>query len=289
MSVHPVTPMHEADLRLHLARQGLRDIAGLHYPAYDEDEASLDARLDALIAHPPRQPACVLLDMTHAAQLARVGRLMWRHALQSPLLAVGPSSVVQALAAHWRESGQWQAEAAPAQHAAPPATPLFVLAGSLSPVTARQIAAAGAYTQLPLDAARLASGDTTYRDAVISRAAQLLQEGRHVIAGTALGPHQHEGQAGRHADTRAVALACADLLKHLLARMPLKRVGIAGGDTSSLAVQALDLWGLSFVRTLAPGVALNRAHSDDPALDGMELMLKGGQMGPEDLFERLLK
>jgi uncharacterized protein YgbK (DUF1537 family) len=35
-------------------------------------------------------------------------------------------------------------------------------------------------------------------------------------------------------------------------------------------------------------VALTRAHSDDPALDGMELMLKGGQMGQEDLFELLL-
>jgi uncharacterized protein YgbK (DUF1537 family) len=29
-------------------------------------------------------------------------------------------------------------------------------------------------------------------------------------------------------------------------------------------------------------------HSDDPSLDGLELMLKGGQMGNEDVFERLI-
>jgi 3-oxoisoapionate kinase len=35
-------------------------------------------------------------------------------------------------------------------------------------------------------------------------------------------------------------------------------------------------------------VALTRLHADDAALDGLELMLKGGQMGPPDLFLRLL-
>jgi uncharacterized protein YgbK (DUF1537 family) len=44
---------------------------------------------------------------------------------------------------------------------------------------------------------------------------------------------------------------------------------------------------LSFVGHLARGVALCRAHSHDKALDGIELMLKGGQMGPPDLFARL--
>ena len=70
--------------------------------------------------------------------------------------------------------------------------------------------------------------------------------------------------------------------------MPLRRVGIAGGDTSSLAVKSLTAWGLSFHASIAPGVALCRLHSDVPSLDGMEIMLKGGQMGPQDLFERLV-
>lgn len=65
-------------------------------------------------------------------------------------------------------------------------------------------------------------------------------------------------------------------------------MGIAGGDTSSLAVKALGAWGLSYRAALGAGVCVSTIHSDDPALDGMELMLKGGQMGSEDVFERLL-
>ena len=90
------------------------------------------------------------------------------------------------------------------------------------------------------------------------------------------------------ADPRALAEAGGRLLAAVLARAPLARVGVAGGDTSSHAVLGLDAWGLSFMRRLAPGVSLCRLHSDQPELDGLELMLKGGQMGGDDLFERLL-
>jgi hypothetical protein len=34
---------------------------------------------------------------------------------------------------------------------------------------------------------------------------------------------------------------------------------------------------------------VSRTHSAQPALDGLELMLKGGQMGAEDVFEQLLR
>jgi uncharacterized protein YgbK (DUF1537 family) len=78
------------------------------------------------------------------------------------------------------------------------------------------------------------------------------------------------------------------VLAGVLAATPLTRVGVAGGDTSSHAVQALDAWGLSYQAALAPGVALCRLHSEHPALDGLEIALKGGQMGGEDFFERLV-
>ena len=68
---------------------------------------------------------------------------------------------------------------------------------------------------------------------------------------------------------------------------PVKRLGIAGGDTSSHAVLALGAWGLSYLQPICPGVALCRLHSDAPHLDGMEVALKGGQMGPPEYFELL--
>ncbi|EJL90983.1 hypothetical protein PMI15_00236 [Polaromonas sp. CF318] len=277
MSRHPITPMHEADLRRHLAAQGLAQVAGMDYPDYAQDAEALDSQLAGLLA---RKPDAVLLDVAHEGHLATVGRLIWQHAQQQRLLAAGPSSVVQALAAHWRQAG---GEVGPPRIAAATG-PVLVLAGSLSPVTARQVQGASSYRQVVLDAARL-SGDAAYARQMSERIVSLLAQGRHVLACTsAPGPAPN----GAAVDGRALAQASGALLARVLRAVPLRRLGIAGGDTSSLAVQALKAWGLSYAAQLAPGVALCRLHSDEATLDGLEIMLKGGQMGGEDLFETLL-
>lgn len=80
-------------------------------------------------------------------------------------------------------------------------------------------------------------------------------------------------------------------MRQVLQRHRLARVGFAGGDTSSLAVQAWSASSgaraLTLAYTLSPGVAVCKVHATDTALDGVELMLKGGQMGPPDVFEAL--
>ena len=275
MSRHPVTPMHEADLRRHLAAQGLAQVAGIAYPDYEQDNEALDSQLASLLA---LKPDAVLLDIAHERDLAAAGRLIWQRAQQQNLLAAGPSSVVQALAAHW----QTGTEAAPPR-IAPATGPVLVLAGSLSPVTAQQVQAASSYRQVALDAARL-TGDADYAQQMSAQIGALLAQGRHVLACTA-----QPGPAPASAvDSRVLAQACGELLARVLKAVPLRRLGIAGGDTSSLAMQALDAWGLSYAAQLAPGVALCHLHSDEAALDGLEIMLKGGQMGGDALFETLL-
>ncbi|WP_372394426.1 four-carbon acid sugar kinase family protein [Azospirillum sp. HJ39] len=283
MSVHPVTPMAEADLRRHLAAQGLGGVAALHYPDYDLDAAGLDARLERIL---DGAPPAVLLDVAHTADLATVGRLIWSHARRSPLLAVGPSSVAQALAAHWDEASSATVQNEPPL--VPAASPVFLMAGSLSPVTRRQVEAAGSYTRIRADAAALCD-DPGYAASLLNEVAAALCAGRHTLVWTA--PAEpgtaDTARAGRVAAATA-AFVVAVLRAVALRGVPLRRIGIAGGDTSSLAVRALGCWGLSYRCTLAPGVTVSRTHADDPAVDGLELMLKGGQMGGDDLFERLL-
>jgi 3-oxoisoapionate kinase len=275
MSRHPVTPMDEADLRLHLQKQGLQQVASIDYPDYGRSPAALDAQLDALLAH---APDAVLLDVADAQDLATVGRLLWQRAQQQRVLAAGPSSVVQALAAHWNDTADREPPAiGPAQG------PVLVLAGSLSPMTARQVAAAHSYDKVLLDAQRLAT-DAAYRSQQAKDIAQRLQEGKHVLACTSSAGTPAE----QNTNGRTLAQACGALLAGVLRATPLTRLGIAGGDTSSHSVQALDAWGLSYQGQLAPGVALCRLHSDVPSLDGLELMLKGGQMGGESLFDDLI-
>lgn len=277
MSRHPVTPMHESDLRRHLALQGLAEVHSLPYTAYGKDGATLKAALDALLA---KAPDAVLFDVADDAQLAPIGAALWAHALSAPLLAVGPSSVVQAIATQLTANPPQPAPVLPARG------PVLVLAGSLSPVTARQVAAARSFETVWLDAGQLMRPDTVSRATAAQQIAARLATGRNVLACT-----HRPGAApaeGDPSNARKLAHACADLLARVLALAPLERIGVAGGDTSSHAVQALDAWGLSYLAALGPGTALCRLHSERRALDGMEIMLKGGQMGGVDVFERLV-
>jgi uncharacterized protein YgbK (DUF1537 family) len=285
MKNHPVTPMQEADLRRHLALQGLEPVAALHYPAYAETPRIQRAMLQALL---DGKPAAVLMDVADAAHLAPAGRLIWERALQSPLLAVGPSGVAQALVAHWQAAGQLPGatpDRADAQ-LAPASGPVFVFAGSLSPVTARQVRAARSFQHVAVDADALLAGGHAQ---ALEQVHAALRQGRHVIASTA-----PSGSAAADTSHSArLAQATSRFVQQVLqsrsgSGTPLRRVGIAGGDTSSLAVKALGAWGLSYRGALGAGVTVSRVHSADPAQDGMELMLKGGQMGQEDVFERLL-
>ncbi|RZL90013.1 MAG: four-carbon acid sugar kinase family protein, partial [Variovorax sp.] len=270
MSRHPVTPMHEADLRVHLAAQGLADLRLVPWTAWQSAEA--DVAVDG-----------ALFDVSCNADLMRIGAQLWHESAAAPLAVAGASSVVQALAPQI-------AQAAPApQRLAAARGPVLALAGSLSPVTAEQVAQARSFETLWIDPRRLCESDV-FIDECAGRMAASLRSGRHVLACTVqpVPPGQAPTQDAK-VNARALALAGGQLLRRALAQAPgVTRAGVAGGDTSSHAVQALDAWGLSYVCAVSAGVSLCRVHSDQPSLDGLEIALKGGQMGAPDLFERLV-
>ena len=280
MCRHPVTPMHEADMRAHLRLQALA-VAGLHYPQYAEP-AQLEAHIDAAL---DGDADAVLFDVASEGDLAVIGGVIWQRALRQALLAIGASSVVQSLAAWWRSQG-WVPPATPVDAARINAAtgPVFVLAGSLSPMTAVQVGAAHSYDKLLLDPQRLFEGDMPYMEVAVARIVTGLREGRNMLA--CIAERQLLADAGA---SQRLAQACGELLRRLLQAYPLARVGVAGGDTSSYALKALDIWGLSYLGNVSAGVALCRAHADAIHLDGIELMLKGGQMGTANLFELLMR
>jgi len=284
MSQHPVTPMHEADLRLHLAAQGVADIRSLPHIAYPRLRQATDAPgvedwIDSVIE---TSDGPVLFDVTDDEQLPVIGRLIWRAAACVPLLAVGPSSVQQALArAHSPGRATTPCAALP-----PAAGPVLIVAGSLSPVTARQIAACQQYTRQPLHVQRLLD-DPDYAAQQVRLAASSLADGRNVLVHTDRPAQAVTAQQAAATASGTARLAAAIVAASAQAGKRLARIGIAGGDTSSQATLALGLWGLAFRSVLAPGVTVSVARSDDPVIDGVELMLKGGQMGGDRLFDDL--
>ncbi|WP_415123849.1 four-carbon acid sugar kinase family protein [Paraburkholderia sp.] len=290
MSRHPVTPMHEADLRVHLQRQGVQHVQSIDWRCYAMDDAALLAEVRRGL---DTKPDALLFDVLDDTHLHAIGKVLAHYASRSaPLLAVGASSVAQAYACACGASTQFMTR----NEAAAPLTrargPVFVLAGSLSPLTELQIEAAHSYLRVELDPPRMigdvASAYLAERVAAITGA---LRDGRNVLAFTAR--RKANGESRAHSGNEAapqspLAHACATLLQQVLDAVRLQRIGIAGGDTSSFAVRALDAWGLSYLAPLSAGVSMCRLHSDRVELDGMEIMLKGGQMGDTDLFEQLI-
>ncbi len=278
MSRHPVTPMAEADLRRHLQSLGMPPVDLVDVRRLDA-AAGGDNRLDIDVPGQP-PPDALLFDSVRPHHLQTIGHWLWQRGQHRPLLVLGASSVAQAALAHWPERQSTPAQ--PSRVAASDA-PVFLLVGSLSPVTAAQVRRAeGLFDEWTIEPARLL-GSPSALDRLARCCADALASGRSVMAKTAA--PQPEGPSPLD-----VAQVCAALLVRVLALAPqVRRVGVAGGDTSSIALRALDAWALGWAGTLANGVALTRVRSDRPELDGIELMLKGGQMGPPDLFERLLK
>ena len=102
MRCHPVTPMDEADLRVHLARQTSKTTALMDILHLTGTPAEVDRRFEVLLAS---RPDLVLFDVLDEPRLEEVGRLIWTRAVgDGHVFAVGSSGLEYALTAHWRAS-----------------------------------------------------------------------------------------------------------------------------------------------------------------------------------------
>ncbi|MFC7400462.1 four-carbon acid sugar kinase family protein [Chelatococcus sp. GCM10030263] len=290
MARHPVTPMDEADILRHLARQTEMASGLVDFVAMKQGRGN--ARLAVMRDQGAR---IVAFDVLDDETLAEAGRLIWEHRGER-LLAVGSQGVEYALAAHWRERGFIPQEA-PAFRA-PPVERIIAVSGSCSPITAGQIAFAerNGFSPLPLDATRAV--DEAAWAAEIGRAGdealRLISDGKDPLVFTARGPDDRAVAALAQAIATSGASpgkvndrigdGLGRLLDGVLRKSGLRRAVIAGGDTSGHASLALGIYALTALAPVAPGSPLCRAHSDDPVHDGLEIALKGGQVGRPDFF-----
>ena len=270
MRCHPVTPMIEADLRRHLVLQTKLRTSLVDLMAYQS--GSLELRLRA---EEKTGAQAIVFDGFTDDMLKETARLIVNRAAARPIFAVGSSGLTHGLLQIWRLLKLiGPAKALPP---APPVDRLLVLSGSCAPSTARQIRRA---KQLGFAAWHLQGAASWSLQA--SKARDALQSGRSVVLYTALGPQPKDENQGE-----AFGRAIGTMLSQLVLTTGVRRIVIAGGDTSSHAVKQLHLDALTFAAPLVRGVPLCRAHSANSPLDGLELALKGGQIGPEDFFAQV--
>ena len=65
------------------------------------------------------------------------------------------------------------------------------------------------------------------------------------------------------------------------------RVVLAGGDTSGRIIRALGILALQVAAPVGIAAPLCYAYSSQAGMAGLEISLKGGQIGQEDYFEKV--
>lgn len=289
MARHPVTPMAEADLLRHLAAQ--TDLPG-GLISLEDLAAGAETRLEALIA----QGARVLsIDTVDAGTEAAAGRLIWEHRDRLGLV-VGSQGVEYALVAHWRAAGLL-AEAPPVPSAGAVGQ-IVAVSGSVSPVTKTQLDWAGAhgFALLPFEAAAVcgAAEDQQMEEVRLAVAAlEAVARGQSPLIHSAAGPDDpavarfraalSERQISLGEANRRIGSSLGRILDLVLRGTGLRRAVISGGDTSGYGMRELGLQALEALAPTIPGAALCRAYGAGEH-DGLQIALKGGQMGSQDYF-----
>ena len=275
---HPLNPMRDSDLVRVLARQSAHPVGLL-------SRATVVAGVDAVRrARDAAAHGALIADAIEDGELAILGEA----ALDGPL-SVGASGLglglARALAAR---RGAASSPVSLASGEADRSAPAAILAGSCSAATREQIdAVSDAIPVLRLDADALFDAPSRVIENALAWAAQRLDSGPILIASSATPEALRDVQArhGGEAAGRAVEAVLAGIAAALVAA-GVRRLIVAGGETSGAVVDRLGIEAFAVGPEIAPGVPVLRAtgarHSD------LSVALKSGNFGGRDFFRRAL-
>jgi uncharacterized protein YgbK (DUF1537 family) len=302
MRVHPITPALESDLRLHLSKQTSLPIGLIDLVDIVKSTSEIVAKLNAEIA---KGKVIVFFDAMYESQMISIGEVLDQKAGEStPLFSVGSSGIEKALGDFWTKQGvfnprnQWEQLSE--------CKPMLVLSGSVSPITASQIewAIKNGFEEIEVSAQLMENEDleffvSEYHKRIISG----LQRGKSMIVHTAKGPKDSRisqiksilDKKGWNEQMMRIQIAkifgrvLGQSARRALVQFPVKRLVIAGGDTSSFVARELGIEAVEMIAPLFSGAPLCRAFAPGSPVDAIEVNLKGGQVGDESYFGTLQK
>ena len=275
---HPLNPMHDANLVRVLARQSRHPVGLVPFATVAAGSAAIQAAMQALGA---QGKGAAIVDTISDAQLQSIGEA----ALQNPV-SVGASGLGLGIA---------RALIAQAPGAAQQDAPAFktaiggkiaMLAGSCSQATLEQIRAVeNDFPILRLEVGRLLKGEPVVADA-LNWAKDKLDSGPVLIASSAT-PEAVAALQTQHPPGHV-----SGLIEHCLAEIGaglvesgVRRLIVAGGETSGAIVDRLGIKAFLVGPEIAPGVPVLRSTGDARE---MLLALKSGNFGGRDFFSRAL-
>lgn len=268
---HPLNPMTDSDLRRWLKRQARAPVGAVGWPVVHKGAAAIRSAL-AEVAE--RDQTLVVVDAIADEDLLAIG-----HAVAGMPLITGGSGIALGLGRNFSSDRQASGKRAAFEGIAGPEA---ILAGSCSQATLSQIEYhAGRHPVLAIDVEAVMLGETTPQ----AVAGFLLDHGGEAPLAYSSGSQNRvkalQDKHGRAAIAERLDHFFADIACELTGR-GLRRLVVAGGETSGAVVSALGLDALTIGPEIAPGVPV---VVSDKAL---ALALKSGNFGQVDFFERAL-
>jgi len=268
MQNHPLTPMTDPDLRRWLALQTRSEVG--HVPALTVF-AGVDAIKASLAAQAANNKRLIVVDAIRDEDLMVIGEA----AANLPLVT-GGSGVALGLPENFRKKGlisqssnNWQGERGRCA----------ILSGSCSVATRTQLTKHGKNNpMLEILAADVINGVTTPKTV----SDWLLAQEGIPLAYSSADPKAVkvvQTQYGTEASAKAIESLFAEVSRQLVAG-GVKRLIVAGGETSGAVVEGLDIKSMAMGPEIDPGVPAMRAT------DGLVIALKSGNFGAPNFFEK---
>jgi uncharacterized protein YgbK (DUF1537 family) len=276
---HPLNPMHDSNLGRVLARQCKTKVGLVELAVLTRGADAVRARLADLAA---KGIGAAVIDAVFDRDLETIGAV----ALDQRL-SVGASGIGLGLARALVASGKVRASGSNAAAGAV-GGPAACLAGSCSQATLGQIAnAERTIPVLHLDPDRVVAGKEEARRAV-AWAVERINSGPILIASSST-PEEVaalQSRHGRDAAGHAIEQAMADIAEALVGA-GVRRLVVAGGETSGAVVDRLRIPGFLVGEEIAAGVPVLRAVGGKSG--DMLLALKSGNFGGPEFFSDALK
>jgi uncharacterized protein YgbK (DUF1537 family) len=276
---HPLNPMRDANLVRVLTRQSRGKAGLIDLPTVTRGADAIKARLDRLRAE---GAAAAIADAVFERDLETLGEA----ALEMPV-STGASGLGLGLARALLRSGRASASDGESDAIRPVGGLAAVVAGSCSAATLKQLDAAERHMPvLRLDTEKLLAGSDEI-SAAVAWAGERIAQGPVAIAASAAPEVVSRLQAryGREASGHAIETATAAIAGELVER-GVRRLVVAGGETSGATVDRLGIPAFLIGPEIAPGVPVLRTIGT--AGNDMLLALKSGNFGGEDFFATAL-
>ncbi|MDH6257274.1 3-oxo-tetronate kinase [Bradyrhizobium sp. BR13661] len=272
---HPLNPMHDSNLVRVLARQSRTQVGLVDLATLARGAEAVRARLAELSG---KGIGAAIIDAVFDRDLETIGLVAAEHRL-----SVGASGIGLGLARALVSTGKVKSVAASSEQGAAVGGAVACLAGSCSHATLQQIAnAERVMPVLHVDPDRILTGANEAQRA-LDWAKERLAQGPVLIASSATPADVAALQArhGRDAAGHAIEQTMADIAENLV-KSGVRRLIVAGGETSGAVVDRLGIPGFLVGAEIAAGVPVLRAVGAEAG--DMLLALKSGNFGGPEFF-----